>query len=95
VVQNDVFNRSHIGTVVVCGLSSTLRLAGAPGNVLLEAGEANLPKRSVVNVSQVYTLDKEDLLPSAACSGRSSISAEPKRFFLSASGSGSRSARSC
>ena len=61
VVQNDVFNRSRIGTIVVCGLSSTLRLAGAPGNVLLEAGEANLPKRSVVNVSQVYTLDKEDL----------------------------------
>jgi mRNA interferase MazF len=62
VVQNDIFNRSHIDTVVVCGLSSTLRLADAPGNVLLEAGEANLPKRSVVNVSQVYTLDKEDLI---------------------------------
>ncbi len=62
VVQNDVFNRSHISTVVVCGLSSTLHLADAPGNVLLEVGEANLPKRSVVNVSQVYTLDKEDLI---------------------------------
>jgi mRNA interferase MazF len=62
VVQNDVFNRSHIQTVVLCGLTSTLRLAEAPGNVLLEAGEANLPKRSVVNVSQVYTLDKEDLV---------------------------------
>jgi mRNA interferase MazF len=62
VVQNDVFNQSHINTVVVCGLSSTLRLAAAPGNVLLEVGEANLPKRSVVNVSQVYTLDKEDLV---------------------------------
>lgn len=62
VVQNDVFNRSRLNTVVVCGLSSTLRLADAPGNILLEAGEANLPKRSVVNVSQVYTLDKEDLV---------------------------------
>ena len=62
VVQNDVFNQSRISTVVVCGLSSTLRLAEAPGNVLLEVGEANLPKRSVVNVSQVYTLDKEDLI---------------------------------
>lgn len=61
VVQNDVFNRSHLQTVVVCGLSSTLRLAEAPGNVLLEVGEANLPKRSV-NVSQIYTLDKEDLV---------------------------------
>ena len=62
VVQNDVFNRSNIGTVVVCSLSSSLHLAKAPGNVLLEVGEANLPKRSVVNVSQVYTLDKEDLV---------------------------------
>ena len=62
VVQNDVFNRSRIETVVVCGLTSTLHLAEAPGNVLLEAGEASLPKRSVVNVSQVYTLDKEELI---------------------------------
>ncbi len=62
VVQNEVFNRSHIDTVVVCGLSSTLQLAESPGNVLLDVGEANLPKRSVVNVSQVYTLDKEDLI---------------------------------
>ena len=47
---------------VVCGLTSTLRLAEAPGNVLMEVGEANLPKRSVVNVSQLYTLDKEELI---------------------------------
>lgn len=62
VVQNDAFNRSHIQTVVVCGLTSNLYLAESPGNVLLDLGEANLPKRSVVNVSQVYTLDKDELI---------------------------------
>ncbi len=61
VVQNNVFNRSRINTVVVCALTSNLRRAEAPGNVLLEAGEANLPRPSVVTVSQMYTVDKRDL----------------------------------
>ncbi len=61
VVQNDIYNRSRLNTVVVCGLTSNLQRAESPGNVLLEEGEANLPKRSVVNVTQVYTVDKEDL----------------------------------
>ena len=61
VVQNNVFNKSRIGTVV-CGLTSNLRRAEARGNVLLEEGEAGLPKRSVVNVSQLYTVDKHDLI---------------------------------
>ncbi len=64
VVQNDVFNASRIATTVVCALTSNLRRARDPGNVLLERGEANLPRRSVVNVSQVITVDKEDLLES-------------------------------
>lgn len=61
VIQNNVFNRSRINTVVVCVLTSNLKRAEAPGNVLLEEGEANLPKQSVVNVSQIFTVDKEDL----------------------------------
>ncbi len=61
VVQNNVFNRSRIGTVVVCALTSNLKRASSPGNVLLESGEANLPKQSVVNVSQIFTVDKMDL----------------------------------
>lgn len=61
VIQNNVFNRSRIRTVVVCALTSNLKRASAPGNVLLEPGEANLPKQSVVNVSQVFTVDREDL----------------------------------
>ena len=61
VIQNNVFNRSRINTVVVCMLTSNLRRAKAPGNVLLENGEGNLPKQSVVNVSQIFTVDKDDL----------------------------------
>ena len=58
VIQNNLFNRSKIGTVVVCALTSNLRRADAPGNVLLDKKEANLPKQSVVNVSQIFTVDK-------------------------------------
>ncbi len=61
VIQNNVFNHSGINTVVVCGLTSKLKRAAIPGNVLLEAGEANLPKQSVVVVSQVFTVDKAQL----------------------------------
>ena len=61
VVQNNVFNRSRINTVVVCALTSNLKRAAAPGNVLLEPREANLPKQSVVNVSQIFTVDKSQL----------------------------------
>ncbi len=61
VVQNDVFNRSAIRTSVVCLITSNLSRANAPGNVLLKKGEASLPKASVVNVSQILTVDKADL----------------------------------
>lgn len=61
VIQNNVFNRSRIATVLVCALTSNLTRANAPGNVLLEKNEANLPKQSVVNVSQIFTVSKEQL----------------------------------
>ena len=61
VVQNDIYNQSRINTVVMCGLTSNLKRAESPGNVLLDEGEGDLLKRSVVNVSQVYTVDKDDL----------------------------------
>ncbi|MDQ5769167.1 type II toxin-antitoxin system PemK/MazF family toxin [Thiothrix subterranea] len=61
VLQNDVFNASLISTVVVCSLTSNLKRAQSPGNVLLKKGEANLPKASVVNVSQIYTVNKDEL----------------------------------
>ncbi|MEJ2697358.1 MAG: type II toxin-antitoxin system PemK/MazF family toxin [Candidatus Sulfobium sp.] len=58
VVQNNVFNASRIRTVVVCALTSNLKWARSPGNVLIKKGEAGLPKDSVVNVSQIETIDK-------------------------------------
>ncbi|MGH9719348.1 MAG: type II toxin-antitoxin system PemK/MazF family toxin [Bryobacteraceae bacterium] len=61
VVQNDVFNQSRINTVVVCALTSNLKRARAPGNVMLQAGEGNLPKQSAVNISQIFTVDKSRL----------------------------------
>jgi mRNA interferase MazF len=61
VVQNNVFNRSRINTVIICTLSSNLKRSSAPGNVLLEPGEANLPKQSVVIVSQLFTVHKSHL----------------------------------
>jgi len=61
VIQNNVFNSSRINTAVVCALSSNLARGKAPGNVLLDADEAGLPKQSVVVVSQIFTVDKSEL----------------------------------
>ena len=61
VIQNNLFNRSRINTVVVCALTSNLKRADAPGNVKLKKGEANLSRRSVVNISQLFTVNKSDL----------------------------------
>ena len=80
VVQNDVFNQSAIATSVVCLITSNLSRANAPGNVLLKKGEANLPKASVVNISQILTVDKAEL---AECIGKlSSKAAEAVREGL-------------
>ena len=62
VIQNNLFNQSRISTVVVCALTSNLKRASAPGNVPLFTGEANLSKPSVVNVSQLFTVNKSDLV---------------------------------
>src|SRR6187431_153617 len=61
VVQDDVFNRSRITTVVVCALTTNLNRATEPGNVLLDEGEGDLPKRSVVVVSQIASVEKTRL----------------------------------
>ena len=61
VVQDDVFNHSRIATVVVCALTTNLHKATEPGNVLLEEGEGDLPKRSVVVVSQIASVEKSRL----------------------------------
>ena len=61
IVQNNLFNRGKINTVLVCALTTNLSRADAPRNVLLYKGEANLPKQSVVVVSQMLTIDKSEL----------------------------------
>jgi len=61
VVQDNVFNHSRIDTVVICALTSNLKRASLPGNVLLEAGEANLPRQSVVEASKVSSVGKAQL----------------------------------
>ena len=61
VIQDDVINRSRINTVVVCAMTSNKKRATEPGNLLLEAGEANLPRQSVVVVSQIDTVEKTQL----------------------------------
>ena len=61
IVQSDEFNRSRINTVIVAVLTSNIALAQAPGNVLIKARHAGLAKDSVVNVSQVITVNKQRL----------------------------------
>jgi mRNA interferase MazF len=58
----DLFNASKINTIIGIALTSNLARANVPGNVLLKKGERNLPKNSVVNVSQILTIDKNDLV---------------------------------
>jgi mRNA interferase MazF len=60
-VQADAFNRSRIGTLMAVVITSNLRLAEAPGNVLLPASSTGFKKDSVANVSQIITVDKQAL----------------------------------
>jgi len=62
IVQGDSFNRSRLATVVCVALTSNLRWAEAPGNVLLTTKTTGLPKDSVANVSQIVTLDRGSLV---------------------------------
>ena len=62
VIQNDLLNKSNINTTVIALLTSNRRLASVPGNIQLKKGIANLPKTSVVVVSQMATVDKLRLL---------------------------------
>ena len=61
IVQSDAFNRSRLRTVLAVVLTSNVRLVDAPGNVLIPAKTAGLPKDSVANVSQVITVDRDFL----------------------------------
>ena len=60
VISDDDFNRSRISTVIGAVVTSNLRLLDAPGNVLLPASESGLSRDSVINVSQLVTVGKEE-----------------------------------
>jgi mRNA interferase MazF len=61
VVSSDRFNRSRIPTVIVAAVTSNLKLAEAPGNVALMPADSGLPKPSVVNVTQLLSIDRDVL----------------------------------
>jgi mRNA interferase MazF len=73
IVSNDSFNRSRIATVVAAVVTTNLRLADAPGNVQVASRGTGLPKPSVVNVSQVVTLDRTMLTTRAGRLGLSQM----------------------
>ncbi len=73
VIQHDPFNRSTISTTVVAAITSNLRLAAMPGNVRLSRGDGGLPRASVVNVSQVRTIDRMRLVHRAGRLGASKM----------------------
>lgn len=61
VVQENIFNHSRLQTLVMCALTTNLKRASSPGNVLLDVGEGNLPKQSVVEVSKLASVEKGNL----------------------------------
>lgn len=73
VIQGDALNRSRIATVVCVPLTSNLKWATAPGNVLLPPSATGFPKESVANVSQLVTLDKTDLTERTGKLSRSKV----------------------
>lgn len=61
VIQSDTLNDSKLNTVVMLAITSTMKFGELPGNVLLKKGEANLPKKCVINITQVKSVDKASL----------------------------------
>lgn len=73
IVQGGAFNESRIRTVVVVPLTSNLRWANAPGNVLLESARTRLSKDSVANVSQIVAVDRDVLTERVAHLGEAEV----------------------
>jgi mRNA interferase MazF len=61
VIQNDILNDSKLNTVVMLAITSTMKFGELPGNVTLGKGEANLPKRCVINKTQIKSVDKKSI----------------------------------
>ena len=61
VVQNDILNDSNLNTVIMLAITSTMKFGELPGNVVLKKGEANVPKKCVINVTQIKSVDKKSI----------------------------------
>lgn len=61
VIQNDTINSSKINTVIMLAITSTIKYGNLPGNLVLKKGEANLPKKCVVNTTQIKSVDKSSI----------------------------------
>ena len=61
IIQSNDFNKSKINTIIASVITSNIRLSAAPGNILLSTQKSKLPKESVINVSQLITIDKSFL----------------------------------
>lgn len=61
VIQNDLLNDSKLNTVVMLAITSTMKFGELHGNVILRKGEANLPKRCVINTTQIKSVDKTSI----------------------------------
>jgi mRNA interferase MazF len=61
VIQNDALNDSRINTVIMLAITSTLKFGELPGNIVLQKGEANMPRRCVINVSQIKSVDRKSI----------------------------------
>lgn len=61
VIQNDILNDSNLNTVIMLAITSTMKFGELPGNIILRKGEANSPKKCVVNVTQIKSVDKTSI----------------------------------
>ena len=66
IIQSNEFNKSKIKTIIAAVITSNLRLSAAPGNILLSAKKSKLSKESVINISQIITVDKSFLTEKAS-----------------------------
>jgi len=61
VIQSDILNDSKLNTVIMLAITSTMKLGELPGNVTLKKGEANIPKKCVINATQIKSVDKASI----------------------------------
>ena len=61
VIQNNILNESKLNTVLMVAITSTMKFGELPGNIVLRKGEASLPKKCVINVTQINSVDKRSL----------------------------------